>query len=152
MLEEEMRVGASEGKLVLPGVRELLDALAARDDVSMGLLTGNIAPAARIKLAYFGLWDYFAWGAFGDVHCDRNALFDLALEAARRHDGTKVERDRVFVIGDTPHDVACARGGGAVAIAVATGFSSADELRAAGADVVFDDLSDTASVMQRLFR
>ena len=150
LLEQEMRAGAADGKFVLPGVRPLLDALVARDDVSIGLLTGNIAPAARIKLEYFGLWEYFAWGAFGDLHRDRNALFGLALDAARRHDGTRVEHDRVLVIGDTPHDVTCARSGGAVAIAVATGFSSIDQLRAAGADVVFEDLSDTAAVIDVL--
>lgn len=147
-LEEEMADGVATGKRVLPGVRELLDALAVRNDVALGLLTGNFSRSARIKLAHFGLWDYFGWGAFGDDHVDRNDLLPVALRAARKATGLEVPARQVFVIGDTPHDVACAQSGGAQAIAVATGPSSVDDLWASGADVVFGDLSDTEAVVR----
>lgn len=147
-LVEEMADGVAAGKRVLPGVRELLDVLSSRSDVALGLLTGNFSRSARIKLEYFGLWEYFAWGAFGDDHADRNDLLPVALRAARDTTGIEVPASQVFVIGDTPHDVACAQAGGAQAIAVATGFSSADELWASGADVVFGDLANTDAVVQ----
>jgi phosphoglycolate phosphatase-like HAD superfamily hydrolase len=149
-LEVELANGASAGKRVLPGIRPLLDALAAREDVALGLLTGNFPRAARIKLAHFDLWDYFAWGAFGDAHLDRNALLPVAIQASRDHVTVEVPAERIVVIGDTPHDVACARSGGARCIAVATGIHAADELRATDADVVFDDLSDTEAVLRVL--
>ncbi len=146
-LEGEIADGVASGKRILPGVRPLLDTLSARDDVALGLLTGNFSRSARIKLDHFGLWHYFAWGAFGDDHVDRNELLPVALAAAREARGLDVPPGRVFVIGDTPNDVACARSGGAQAIAVATGPSSVDDLWASGADVVFGDLSDTDTVI-----
>jgi phosphoglycolate phosphatase-like HAD superfamily hydrolase len=148
-LEEELAHGVAVGrKEVLPGVRPLLDALAARADVGLGLLTGNFPESARIKLAHFDLWRYFKWGAFGDGHVDRNALLALARVAARDHHEVDVPPERIFVIGDTPHDVACARSGGAVAIAVASGFVSLEDLRATRPDALFEDLSDTAAVLR----
>jgi phosphoglycolate phosphatase-like HAD superfamily hydrolase len=106
---------------VMPGVRRLLDTLAARDDVFLALLTGNYETAARLKLERFDLWRYFACGAFGDAAPDRNGLFAKAIARV----------------------TAC----GARSIAVATGNYSVDELRASGADVVFEDLSDTDAVL-----
>jgi phosphoglycolate phosphatase-like HAD superfamily hydrolase len=148
LLDDELESGAGTGKAVLPGVAPLLDALADRDDVVVALLTGNFARSARIKLAHFRLWQYFACGAFGDLHVDRNHLLAVALEAARGVGGRAFGADRVCVIGDTPLDVACARFGGARAVAVATGPHPTEDLRRAGADVVFDDLSDTRTVIR----
>lgn len=127
----------------LPGVHALLDRCAAEDDHVLALLTGNFQPSARLKLEPLGLWRYFACGAYGDDAADRNGLVPVALERARAcgHDG--VGHDRALVIGDTPHDVRCAAAHGVRSLAVATGRYSADELRAAGADVVLDDLGDT---------
>lgn len=147
LLEEEIASHRSASKRLLPGVRELLDVLAPRRDVVMALLTGNFARSARIKLAHFGIWDYFQFGAYGDAHVERNPLFDVAMTAAREHPAAAVAIDSVYVIGDTPHDVACARAGGARAVGVATGLHSAEELRSCGADVVFDDLADTRQVL-----
>jgi phosphoglycolate phosphatase-like HAD superfamily hydrolase len=150
LLEDEVANGTPEGrKQVLPGVREVLDGLSARPDVHLALLTGNFEQGARIKLAHFGLWDYFAGGAFGDAHVDRNLLLPTAWEDARSR-GVDPAPARTFVIGDTPYDVACARSGGAVAIAVATGWHTAEQLLDAGANVVFDDMSDTAAVLSAL--
>lgn len=132
---------------VLPGVEALLDELAARPDVSVGLLTGNFEAGARIKLGHFDLWDRFAFGAFGDDHDDRNALVPIALSRAREAGIAEPPADRVVVIGDTPLDVACARAHGARAVAVATGSYSSDQLRDAGADVVVDTLIDARSLI-----
>ncbi|MPZ17743.1 MAG: HAD hydrolase-like protein [Luteitalea sp.] len=137
-------LSASDGAPgVLPGVPSLLAALGTRDDVTLGLLTGNFPEAAEIKLRFYDLWRYFGWGAFGDDAYDRNELLPVALERYRRRTSTSIEPDAVLIIGDTPRDVACARAGGARCISVATGIYSADDLRACGADVVLDDLSDT---------
>ncbi len=125
-LREEIAAAAAKGvKAVMPGIRPLLDALAARRDVFLGLLTGNFEAGARIKLEHFDLWRYFRCGAFGDDAADRNALVPFALERAR---GVRARRPSrrsdVFVVGDTPHDVACARAVGAVPVGVATGTFS----------------------------
>jgi phosphoglycolate phosphatase-like HAD superfamily hydrolase len=138
-------------KGIMPGVRELLETLEPRRDVFLGLLTGNFAEAARIKLDYFDLWRYFRCGAYGDDDSDRNALVPIALSRARAH-GTSPDIDGVFVVGDTPHDIACAAAAGATSIAVATGSHDIDALRAAGADVVFEDLSDLDSFLQVIDR
>jgi phosphoglycolate phosphatase-like HAD superfamily hydrolase len=134
-------------KGVMPGVRALLDALASRDDVYLALLTGNYEDAARLKLEYFDLWRYFACGAFGDDAPDRNGLLPKALARVEACGGPRVPGSASIVIGDTPLDVACAQAGGARSIAVATGSHSVVQLREAGADVVFTDLSDTDAVL-----
>ena len=148
LLAEEIQEAGQGPKAVMPGIEALLDDLEARDDVFLGLVTGNFRDAARIKLEYFGLWRYFRWGAFGDDAADRNALVPLALARAEVSGLPGAADHDVIVIGDTPHDVACARAAGARAIAVATGTFSADQLRACGADAVFEDLSDTTRVVQ----
>ena len=137
-------------KAVMPGIREILDALEPRADVLVGLLTGNFEAGARVKLGYFDLWRYFRCGAFGDDAADRNALVPVAVQRAGACGLPTLSPRDVIVVGDTPADVACARAGDAVAVAVATGSSSMDELRATGADHVFDDLSDTRAFLRLL--
>ena len=137
-------------KDVMPGIRELLDALAARDDVFVGLLTGNFEAGARIKLDHFGLWGYFTCGAFGGDASDRNALVPFAVARARACGLPDLPASSVIVVGDTPHDVACAKAAGAVPVAVATGGYTVDQLRESGADIVFEDLRDTAAFLRIL--
>ena len=137
-------------KGVLPGVREVLDALDGRPDVFLGLLTGNYEQGARIKLEYFGLWRHFRCGAYGDDSLDRHALVPVAVERSRRAGCPEVDPRDVVIIGDTPLDVACARDAGVSCLAVATGGYSVDALRAAGADTVFESLSDTDAVVRAL--
>lgn len=144
-LQEEIAQPGEGVKGVMPGVRALLDRLHARADVFVGLLTGNFEAGARIKLDYFDLWKYFRCGAFGDDHADRNALVPFAISRARVC-GVEVARTRdVLVVGDTPHDVACALTAHATPVGVATGGYTVEELRASGADIVFRDLSDAAA-------
>lgn len=134
----------------LPGVPPLLDALQARDDVYLGLLTGNFREGAQIKLERFDLWRYFRCGAFGDDAADRNALVPVALERAAACGIPGVSSSDVFVIGDTPNDVACAQAVGAVPIGVATGTYSSEQLRACGAEIVFETFEDTDDVLRVL--
>jgi len=137
-------------KGVMPGVRALLDTLSGRADVHLALLTGNYRAAAQLKLEYFDLWRYFRGGAFADDAADRNALLPRAIAYVAECGGPSVAASDAIVIGDTPLDVACAKASGARSIAVATGSHSAEELRASGADVVFEDLADTNSVLAAL--
>ena len=141
-LREEIQRPGRGTKGVLPGVRELLDQLYARSDVLLGLLTGNFEAGARIKLGYFDLWKYFRCGAYGDDASDRNALVPFAMSRANDCGMALAAASDVLVVGDTPHDVACARAAGAMPVGVATGGYSVDELRASGAGIVFPDLSD----------
>ena len=129
---------------VLPGVWAVLETLARREDVCVGLLTGNFERSARVKLGHFGLWDPFALGAFGDEHLNRRDLVPIALAAARRS-GIVLSADRVLVIGDTPLDVDCAHAHSARALAVATGDYQMDVLTRTGADRVVATLADLAS-------
>ena len=139
-------------KGLMPGVRELLDALAPRDDVYLALLTGNYEAGARLKLEYFDLWRYFGCGAFGDDAPHRNVLVAKALTRVKAWEGLTFSAADAIVIGDTPLDVGCARHAGARSLAVATGSHSVDELRAAGADAALPDLSDTAEVLRVILR
>jgi len=134
-------------KGLMPGVRELLDALTPRDDIYLALLTGNYEAGARIKLEYFDLWKYFSCGAFGDAAPHRNVLVPKALAAVAASGGPAFVAADALVIGDTPLDVGCAAHAGARSLAVATGSHSVDDLRAAGADAVLKDLSDTDEVL-----
>jgi phosphoglycolate phosphatase len=136
---------------VYPGVRELLDELEARDDVVLGLLTGNVHPGAHAKLAAVGIDpERFRVGAFGSDHHDRPELPEIARRRAERVLGHPVSGRDVVVIGDTPADVTCGTSIGARAIGVATGSYSVDELRACSAAAVFSDLSDTDAVVRAI--
>lgn len=130
---------------LLPGVRSLLDAIGAEPGWVRALLTGNVAEMARIKLEAFGVHDAFAWGAFGDEAPDRNELAKLAVRRAAERHG--VPRERCIVVGDTEHDVACARAAGAKVVAVATGSQTSEQLAACGPDLLVDDLGDAAAVL-----
>src|SRR5438067_5513813 len=136
---------------VMPGVRQLLDRLASRDDAYLALLTGNYEAGARLKLEHFDLWRYFRCGAFGDGAAHRDLLVPKALARVEACDRLRIDPAETIVIGDTPLDVGCAKAGGARSIGVATGSHTVEQLRAAAADVVFEDLSDTDAVLKAIF-
>ena len=150
LLAEEIQHPGTGHKGLMPGVRELLEALDPHDHLHLALLTGNYRDAAEIKLQHFELWDFFEWGAFSDDAADRNALVPIARSRAEIYDIPGEAIARVIVIGDTPHDIECARVAGARSIAVATGGYTVDQLREAGADHALTDLSDTGAVIALL--
>jgi phosphoglycolate phosphatase-like HAD superfamily hydrolase len=146
-------LGARGGiKAVMPGIRELLATLAHRDDVFLGLLTGNFEAGARIKLEHFDLWHYFRCGAFGDDSPNRNDLVPFAVRRAQECGAPRLAAEDILVVGDTPHDIACARAVGAIPVAVATGGFTADQLRDHGAEIVFQDLRQTEEFLKLLER
>lgn len=144
-LEEEL---AAQGT-VCPGVREVLAGLDAEKEVSQSVLTGNIAPNALVKLAAFGLADLLDLeaGAFGSDHADRRELVPIALRRQRELRGRALEAGQVWVVGDTPNDLACAQASGARCLLVATGRYGIGELSGLGADAVLEDLRDTEAVL-----
>ena len=135
-----------EGHL-LPNVVELLDDLVNREDVSLGLLTGNMKQASDAKLCYFKLDHYFSYGGFGDHHSSRNDVASVARQAAADHLQDRFQADQVWVIGDTVNDIMCARSIGAKVIAVETGGGSKDELAAASPDLMYETLPEPDSFL-----
>jgi phosphoglycolate phosphatase-like HAD superfamily hydrolase len=135
---------------VLPGIASLLDALARRDDVLLGLLTGNYRDGARLKLSHYRLDHHFRFGGYGDNHLDRDDVARDALAELHRQFNGNVDLDRVWVIGDTPADVRCGRAIGAKVIAVATGSHTPADLEAARPDHVVPDFTDPAAVLDLL--
>lgn len=133
----------SAGGEILPGIPAILDRLQRCEDIVQGLLTGNVRRGARVKLDHFGLWDFFGPGGFGDHYTDRNDVAREALAAAMTHLGRPVTGSEIWVIGDTPHDISCARAIGARVLAVATGWHPLAELESCRPDALFADLADT---------
>jgi phosphoglycolate phosphatase len=138
----------SHGGQVCPGIAELLAHLHPRSGVVLGLLTGNVRSGAKQKLGHFGLWDYFACGGFGDEHYERDDVARLAVAEVRAHLGRDFDAGDVWVIGDTPLDVQCARAVGAKVVAVATGWHPIEELAEHKPDFVLADLSDATALMR----
>jgi phosphoglycolate phosphatase-like HAD superfamily hydrolase len=150
LLHHEL-AGADHSDKTYPGIAPLLDALEARHDVLIGLLTGNVHDGAVAKLRAVGLArSRFKVGAFGSDHASRAELPAIARARAELLLGHAVAGEDVVVIGDTPADMSCGRGIGARAIGVATGRYSVEDLRACNAAAVFSDLSDTEAVMRAI--
>ena len=137
---------------VLPGVREILEAVEAHPRYRSALLTGNIRPAADLKMRLVGLDKYFKLpGAFGDDSHDRRELPALAQRRINRSLALDLKPSQFIVIGDTPNDIACARHFGARAVAVATGRSHTPaELLRYDPDALLPDLDDTALLLRTL--
>jgi phosphoglycolate phosphatase len=149
LLAEQAKLAAD--LRVLPGVPAILAHLQDLG-VCQTVLTGNLEPIARLKLACAALDQFIAFelGAYGSDHRDRTCLVPIVRERLRARFGAEVAAADIVVVGDTPRDIACARAGGARVIAVATGSFSRAELEQHQPDAVLDDLSDTASVVAYL--
>jgi phosphoglycolate phosphatase len=133
---------------LMPGVQALLGAVHGTPPFQLALLTGNFEPAAYVKLGHFGIDGFFPWGVFGEESAQREELARLAMQRAESRQVPASVRDRTVVIGDTPHDIACARAIGARVLAVATGGYTLEQLVDAGGDLVLPDLSDTRRVLE----
>jgi len=140
---------AKKGGVVLPGVRELLDALRGEDAI-VGLATGNLRRGAASKLGHFGLWERFAGGGFGDDHIIRAGLVSAGIAELLERSCLDRRDCEVIVLGDTPLDVEAAHGAGAKAFGVGTGRFTPEALRASGAEFAVEDLSETGRVLEML--
>jgi phosphoglycolate phosphatase-like HAD superfamily hydrolase len=143
-------VGDGSGVVTHPGIADLVRRLDGAPEALVGLLTGNIEAGARIKLEPTGLRPYFRLGAYGSDHIDRRQLPSLAARRAHALTGHSFQPEAVVVIGDTPHDIECARHFGAIAVAVATGMYAREALEAERPDLLFDDFSDVDSAFAKL--
>jgi phosphoglycolate phosphatase-like HAD superfamily hydrolase len=153
----EAELAAAAGTLatdgaVLPGVQEVLVQLAAEGEVLQSVLTGNIAPNAVVKLTAFGLqrWLDLEVGAYGSDHADRRALVPIARHRARVLRGATFSPDEVWVVGDSPNDLACARAGAVRCLLVGTGRTPAAELADLHPDALAADLSDVERIVELL--
>jgi phosphoglycolate phosphatase len=151
-MHEMERATRNESNLFyrLPGAREVLEATRAHPRYKNALLTGNIEPAARLKMRLVGLSAFFdSPGAFGDESHDRRDLPALAAARINAHLNLDLQPSQFIVIGDTPNDIACAKHFGAKAVAVATGrMYSPEDLLACSPDALLLDLSDVGLVME----
>jgi phosphoglycolate phosphatase len=145
-LEEEMGK-PRQGKTLCPGILPLLSMLQERRDLELGLLTGNWRYGGQLKLSHFGLDGFFQIGAYADDSMRREDLVPIAMERYFKTSGIRPEKSDVYVIGDTPLDILCAKPHGVKSIAVATGVHTLDELEAGHPDHAFRDLSNTAEVL-----
>jgi phosphoglycolate phosphatase len=136
-LEREVAAGLYHVK---PAVNETLDHL-TKAQATIGLATGNLEAGAKIKLQRGQLWQRFAFGGYGSDAAERAELVRVGIARGQKHAGRSFDRHEIFVIGDTPKDIAAAHAAGATAIGVATGRFAVDELRAAGADAAFDTMA-----------
>jgi phosphoglycolate phosphatase-like HAD superfamily hydrolase len=150
LLDVELSGDDHKGK-TFPGIAPLLDALEARDDVMLGLLTGNVRRGAKAKLAAVGIaHERFKVGAFGSDHASRPELPAIARRRAEALLGHRVAGEDVVVIGDTPADMGCGAGIGARSIGVATGRYSVQDLEACSQGLVFANLAETSVVMRAI--
>jgi phosphoglycolate phosphatase len=135
---------------VLPGVAALLEELSSREDVALGLLTGNFRDGAALKLRHYRIDHHFRFGGYGDDHHERDDVARVAFREAVRHLRREVAADTVWVLGDTPSDVRCARAIGAKAVAVATGIFSYEDLERTEPDEIHRDFSDPEPLLRRI--
>ena len=153
LLEEELARSAQATRL-MPGVAALLVGLEPHEAAGralVGLLTGNLAPGAALKLRAAGVDPArFAVGAYGSDSGRRSDLPAIAVERAAARTGVRLAGGDVVIVGDTPADVACGHPIGAASLAVATGYYDVAALRASGATHVFETLADTAAVLDAL--
>ena len=141
------RLGATHNARALRGVNDLIAALAQEPHVTLGILTGNYEHTGRLKVERAGIpTAHFTANAWADDGHSRRALTPVAMRRCAEVRGSAIDPQQVVDIGDTPHDIDCAHAHGCRALAVATGGSPADELRAHRADLVVDDLSDSAAL------
>ena len=139
----ELVVHLANGKkpLIYPGVVELLDRLRQNKQIHLGLVTGNILQGAKIKLSSAGLWDYFPVGGYGDDARHRSDLPPIAIKRAQEHYNISFDESDIWIIGDSPRDVACAKDNRLRSLAVSTGWTEYEVLEQCQPDYLVTDLS-----------
>lgn len=130
---------------ILPGVVAMLDNLVSmKEEVLIGLLTGNVRRGAAVKLGHFSIYHYFRFGGFGDGVLTRDDVARAAWQAAQSEHQEELLPERTWVLGDTPLDISCARTIGARVVAVTTGHHSKEELASHRPDMLLDSLDDVS--------
>ena len=135
---------------VLPGIQSFLEKIGRHSDIQLGILTGNMAKGASIKLRHYGLDHHFDFGGFGDQHTNRDRVARQALNATHQRWGRDVAAEQIFVIGDTPADIRCGKAIGAHTVGVCTGKYSAQELTAEAANFVLEDFTVADPLFEKL--
>jgi phosphoglycolate phosphatase-like HAD superfamily hydrolase len=149
LLQEEISKPGNN-KRIMPGVEHLLDILKSRDSIILGLLSGNWEKSGRIKLAHFNLSHLFKFGAFADDSGDRNMLLPFAMQRFVKSYKLKPRVEDIFIIGDTPFDIKCAKPHGVKSVAVGAAHYSVDELAQYSPDHLLSSLEKTDDFMDIL--
>lgn len=147
LIRTEIKVPNSE-KYLMPGIKELLQELEKRDNIYLGLLTGNWETSGRTKLGEFDINHYFRFGAFADDSEIRNELLPYAVKRFERLYDRSPNQEQVYVIGDTPSDINCAKPHNAISVAVGAAKYSVDQLSKYNPDYLFADFSDVGKVLE----
>ncbi len=147
LLHERLRPEHVQAK---PGVAALLAALATDPRVTLGLLTGNIEPNARLKLSPLDANRYFPFGAFGSDHEERSRLPEVAVARAFEATGTTFAGSQIVIVGDSIHDVLCGRHFGVRAVAVATGRTTQEALRAVEPHALLPSFADREAAVRAI--
>ena len=150
-LEEEIEI-PRPGKRLCPGVPSLLAVLEEKSGFILGLLTGNWRSGAFLKLRHFEIDGYFTVGAFGDDSPRREDLVPIVVERFKKERGIRISREDVYVIGDTPLDVRCAKPHGVRTVGVATGFHSLEELAVEEPDYLFPNFENVEEVVEAFWQ
>lgn len=150
MAELVKHVNPQSPPLLLPGVKELLDFCHSVPHVYVGLVTGNIMQGAKIKLSAINIYHYFAIGAFGSDHWNRNELPPIAVKRAQKYFLQTFSASDIWIIGDSPKDVECAKANDFKCLAVETGKVKRDQLELNGPDIILKDLTDLDKIIQIL--
>jgi phosphoglycolate phosphatase len=144
-LHLERTLAERKGHL-MPGFPQLLESLAQRDGIRIGLATGNFSQAAWMKVEHYEIKQYFLGGIFGDASLERSEMVRSGIQAI----AAGIAPEEVLVIGDTPHDVSSALDNGLRAVGVATGNYIVDQLHESGAQLVFQDFSGWQAAAAKL--
>ena len=144
-LENELKSGLVP--FVYDGVINLIESLHQMEECNLGLLTGNIAKGAQLKLTAVDLYKYFPTGAFGDDAKDRNDLADIAIKRAREHHGTETDKNNTWIIGDSVHDIRCAHANNLRSLAVCTGLTTREELEKENPEFIVDTFEDKQQII-----
>ncbi len=147
LLKEEIKL-PRPGKQLCPGIDSLLRLLDQQSDTILGLLTGNWLQSAFIKLRFFGIDHYFKIGAYADDSANREELVPIVIERLMKNQQIQIEKHNIYVIGDTPFDIRCAKPHGVCTIAVATGFHSIEDLALEKPNYLFKNLLQTEMVLR----
>lgn len=134
----------------LPGAASVLSLLSNRSDIFLGLVTGNVEPIAFHKLKAAGFDGYFSVGGFGSDHANRSKLPALAIRRATEYAGHPFSAEHTVIIGDTGHDVACAKDSGTRSVAVCTGRADSVDLTRHNPDLLLENLQEPDGVIERL--